>query len=164
MIVDGEFLSQTQVQRLLDMVRKDAMEYAGQFYDRSRKGLTGDGGRSEKFRAFWMEIGLRLARDPQDCFVAANYDKFIEDVLERYTELMQRPDVKEEDKYLMHLANIVHAMLAQQTQHTPIQLKRDSQQFAGDRFENREIIKTYGDHAEPALIAKLLQSSSLTRH
>lgn len=164
MIVDGENLSNSQVRRLIEMVNKDAKEIAGQFFDQCRKGLLGDGGRAEKFRAFWTEIGFRCGRDPQDCYVESQYEHFIEDVREQYCNLLQRPDVKEADKRLMHQAIIVQTMLGIHSQRVPVQVKRDSQQFVGDRFETKQIAETYGAHAEPSLVDKLMASSNLTRH
>lgn len=165
MIVDGERLSRAQVRRLVEMVNKDAKEIAGQFYDQCRRGLMGDAGRSEKFRAFWSEIGFRCGTDPQTCFVESQYEKFIEDVRSHYAHLLTQPHVAEADKQKMHQALIVQAMLGANSQRIPIQVTRDSQNFAGDRFENREIASVHGNHVEPSMVARLMNSTAhSTKH
>lgn len=154
MIVDGEELSNTQVRRLLDMVRKDAQEYAGQFYDQCR---------SKKFRTAWVEVGLRAGRDPQMCFVDAQWGHFVEHVRSLYAQMLTSPRVSEEDKYRMHQALVVQAMLGAESQNTPIQMAPGTQQFEGEKFENKQIASTFGEYAEPSLMKRLL-STTATRH
>lgn len=154
MIVDGEDLTQSQVRRLLDMVRKDAQEYAGQFYDQCR---------SKKFRLAWTEVGLRAGRDPQMCFVDAQWGHFVEHVRALYAQMLTSPRVAEDDKYRMHQALIVQAMLGAQSQNTPVQLAPGTQQFEGEKYENKQINAAFGEYAEPSLMKKLLGTTA-TRH
>lgn len=163
MIVDGQNLTRQEVRRLVDMFNKDCKEYAGRFFDASRKGKLGDAGRSEKFRAFWSEVGFRCGRTPQECYVESHYQNFAEDVRTEYARLLALPHVKEADKYRMHQAIIVQQVLGMDSQNTPVQMGRDSQQFHGDSFEVKEIVKNYGTHAEPSLIDKLMNSTDMTR-
>lgn len=155
MIVDGEKLTRSEVRRLLDMVRKDAQEYAGQFYDQCR---------SAKFRSAWAEVGLRSGRDPQMCFVDAQWTHFVEHVRSLYAEMLTSPKISEPDKYRMHQALIVQAMLGAQSQQVPIQLAPGTQQFEGEKYENRKISEIHGAHAEPSLMAKLMSSVAATKH
>lgn len=164
MIIDGDRLSKSEVRKLLKFFDDECREYAGQFFDMCRKVLVGDGGRSEKFRAFWSEIGLRCGKDPQYCYVESHYQNFAEDVRRELAGLLARHDVKEADKQRIHKALIVQQALGMDSQHVPVQLQKDSQQFAGDSFEVKEIAKTYGNHVEPSLLAKLMSSTAQTRH
>lgn len=164
MIVDGEKLSKSEVRKLVAFFDHECKEVAGDFFERCQKGDLGDGGRSAKFRTFWSEVGFRCGRDPQLCYVDSHYQNFAEDVRRALAGLLARPDVSEFDKQRIHKALIVQEMLGLASQHTPVQIAQDSQQFAGDRFETREIVKTYGKHAEPSLVNKLLSTTATTRH
>lgn len=163
MIVDGENLSNRAVRDLVKFFDHECKEAAGDFFDRCRKGLMGDAGRSEKFRNFWREVGFRCGKDPQLCYVETHYQNFAEDVRRGLAGLLGRPDVPEKDKERIHKALVVQEILGMNSQHTPVQLSKDSQQFAGDRHEVKQIATTYGNHAEQSLIQKLL-STTATRH
>ena len=79
-------------------------------------------------------------------------------VLDRLVEL-----VREADKQQIHKALIVQQMIGMNSQLTPLQLTKDSQQFAGDGHEVKQIATTYGNHPEPSMIDRLL-STTATRH
>lgn len=163
MIVDGERLTKSEVRKLVKFFDHECKEMAGEFFEQCRKGLLGDAGRSEKFRAFWSEIGFRCGADPQTCYVESHYQNFAEDVRAMLAGLLGRPDVRDVDKETIHKALIVQEILALDSQHTPVQLHKDSQQFAGDGFEVKQIASTYGNHPEPSAINRLLNSTA-TRH
>lgn len=152
MIVDGQILTNQQVRALIRMVRKDAEEYAGQFYDQCR---------SAKFRSAWVEVGLRTGRDPQLCFVEAQWKHFVEHVRTLYVQMLTSPRVSEADKYRIHQALIVQAQLGAQSQDIPIQLAPGTQQFEGEKYENRQTAINFGDKAEPSLVKRLLNSTAL---
>lgn len=164
MIVDGEKLSHSEVRRLIKFFDHECKEIAGQFFEKCRKGSFGDAGRSEKFSAFWSEVGFRCGLDPQECYVVSHYQNFAEDVRRELAGLLARPDVRETDKQTIHKALIIQEMLGLHSQHTPVQLQQDSQQFAGDPVETRDIAKTFGNHVEPSQLAKLMASTASTRH
>ena len=69
MVVDGEHLTKSEVRKLVKFFDHECKEMAGTFFEQCRKGLLGDAGRSEKFRTFWAEVGLRCGADPQLCYV-----------------------------------------------------------------------------------------------
>ena len=163
-MVDGERITKSELRRLIKFFDHECKEVAGAFFEQCRKGLLGDAGRSEKFRAFWSEIGFRCGKDPAECYVASHYQNFAEDVRAHLAGLLARPDVPEHEKQTIHKALIVQQMFGQNSQHVPVQLNQDSQQFAGDRFENREIVKNHGAHVEPSMMQKFLGSTSNTRH
>jgi hypothetical protein len=161
MIVDGQKLSQQEVRRLVKAFNDECRNVAGEFYDQCRKGLLGDAGRSEKFRTFWTEVGFRCGRDPQVCYVETHYLNFAEDVRKIWAGLLARPDVTERDKETIHKALIVQEVLGLHSQHVPVQLSKDSQQFAGDPFEVKETAKTFGNHVDPSLLSKILGSTRI---
>lgn len=163
MIVDGERLTGSEVRKLVQYFDHECREMAGTFFEQCRKGLLGDAGRSEKFRAFWSEVGFRCGRDPQLCYVETHYQNFAEDVRRELAGLLGRPDVRERDKETIHKALIVQETLAINSQNTPVQLHKDSQQFAGDGFEVKQIASTYGNAPEPSMIQRLMNSTA-TRH
>lgn len=152
MIVDGEHLGRREVKVLLDMVRRDAEEYAGQFYDKCR---------SEKFRKAWSLVGLQTGRDAQRCFVEMQWPHFVEHVRALYAQMLMSPRVTEDDKHRIHQALIVQAMLGARSQRVPIQVAPDTQQFEGEKYENRKIAEVFGTHSEPSLIKKLMGSTAL---
>lgn len=163
MIVDGENLTKSEVRKLVKYFDHECKEMAGEFFEKCRKGLLGDAGRSEKFRAFWSEVGFRCGKDPQLCYVETHYQNFAEDVRRILAGLLARPDVREKDKEQIHKALCVQEILGAHSQHTPVQLHKDSQQFAGDGYEVKQISTTYGNHPEPSQIDRLLRSTA-TRH
>lgn len=163
MIVDGERLTKSEVRKLVKFFDHECKEMAGEFFERCRKGLLGDAGRSEKFRAFWSEVGFRCGTDPQICYIESHYTNFAEDVRRELAGLLARPDVKERDKEQIHKALIVQEILGMTSQHTPVQLHRDSQQFAGDGHEVKKTALNFGNHVEQSAIDKLLNTTA-TRH
>lgn len=164
MIVDGQRLSKREVRRLVKLFDDECKEAAGQFFDRCRTNAFGDAGRSEKFRAFWSEVGFRCGRDAQECYVISHYSNFAEDVRRELAGLLGRNDVAERHKEDIHKALIIQQMLGAVSQHTPVQLAKDSQTFAGDGYENKQTAINYGNHAEPALVNRLMGSTNFTRH
>lgn len=164
MYVDGQKITKSEVRRLIKAFDDECKNVAGQFFDACRKGSFGDAGRSEKFRAFWHEVGFRCGADPQLCYVESHYQNFAEDVRRTWATLLTRNDVTENDKETIHKALIVQQMLGQMSQHTPVQIAKDSQQFAGDPVEVREVSKTFGNHAEKRLVDRLLGSTAVKLH
>jgi hypothetical protein len=162
-LVDGERLSKSGIRKLVKLFDDECREVAGQFFDQCRTGLLGDGGRSEKFRAFWSEVGFRLGRDPQECYVASHYQNFAEDVRTTLAGLLARHDVTDRDKEQIHKALIVQQMLGEASQHTPAQLQKDSQQFAGDGYEVKQTAINFGNAPDQPAIQRLLGSTA-TRH
>jgi hypothetical protein len=61
----------------------------------------------------------------------------------------------------MHQALIVQAVLGAQSQETPIQMAPGTQQFEGEKFENKQIAAAFGERAEPSLMRKLLSTTAV---
>ena len=117
--------------------------------------------RSDDGAVAWTEVGLRAGRDPQMCFVDQQWGHFVEHVRMLYAEMLTNPKVSEPDKYRIHQALIVQAMLSEVSQNTPIQMAPGTQQFEGEKYENKHIAAAFGDYAEPALVNKLLSTTAV---
>jgi hypothetical protein len=117
--------------------------------------------RTAKFRAFWSEIGFRCGKDPQICYVESHYQNFAEDVRAALAGLLARPDVTEFDKQRIHKALIVQQVLGMDSQNTPVQLQKDSQTFAGDRFENKQTAVNFGNAPDQSAMQRLLGSTTI---
>jgi hypothetical protein len=89
------------------------------------------------------------------------HDHFAEHVRQLYTQMLTNPKVEEADKYRMHQALIVQATLGATSQHVPVQLAPNTQQFVGDKYENKQIAADYGERAEPKLVNRLLSSTAV---
>lgn len=161
MIVDGEHLPKSEIRKLVKFFDNECKEVAGQFFDQCQKGLLADAGRSEKFRAFWREIGFRCGKDPQFCYVESHYQNFAEDVRSALAGLLARPDVSEHDKEKIHKVLIVQQILGTNSQHTPVQLQKDSQTFAGDRFENKQTAINFGNAPDQTAMQRFMGSTTI---
>lgn len=109
------------------MLMNDARELAGQFHGENR---------SEKFRLNWPD---------EYKFADANWKSFVQDTITAYATLMGHEHVPEEDKRRMYIARIVWEHASQEGEKdTRLQLFRNTQQFVGDPFENRKILRDFG--------------------
>jgi hypothetical protein len=162
-LIDGEKLTKREVRKLVDIFTHECKEYAGKFFDLCRcSQIPGaDAGRSEKFRAFWDQVGQICKTDPQVCYVESHYQNFAEDVRAMMAGMLARPDVTEFDKQRIHKALIVQQMLGECSQHTPVQLQKDSQAFAGDGYENKQTATNFGNTPDQSALAKLLGSTTV---
>lgn len=119
----------------------DAKELAGCFYERNR---------SEKFRASWPNIMT---------YVNTKWPHFVQGVREGYAELLGRDDVPEEDKERMFAALTDNAeSVYSDAAGSPLQIAKDSQQFHGDKYENRMIREKVGSGA--ASLASRLRTTT----
>jgi hypothetical protein len=126
------------------MMIQDAKELAGQFH-----GLD----RSEKFRTNWPD---------EYKFASSNWKTFIEAVIQSYAVLLGRANVPEEDKHRMYVARLMWEKLSVgKERDNRIQIAPNTQQFVGDKFENRKIKENFGTHGN--FRAKVLNSVA-TRH
>ncbi len=127
MIINGEKISGREQRDLLAMLRHDAEQIAGEFYDMER---------SEKFRLNWPD---------QDMFVQLEWKNFVAAVRLLYTELLGNEQTPEHDKQKMFKAIVMQNTMAQnQEVDTRLQIMPNTQAFVGDKGENRKTIERFG--------------------
>ena len=125
--VAGEQITAKEAGDLVKMICKDAEKFAGEFFGMNR---------SVKFRANWPN---------EYDFAEANWKTFVEPVRAIYAERLGDPKTPPEDARKMHLALVLQAMMgAGQETDNRLQIRPDSQQFVGDRYENKKIIDRFG--------------------
>lgn len=125
--INGENISVHEAAEIIRMFRNDAKQIAGLFHNMNR---------SDKFRANWPN---------EYTFADMEWKNFIEATRQMYVEQLADPTVSQYKKRRMHLAIVLWSMCEQGSMKDPrIQLTLDTQQFAGDKFENKKIIENFG--------------------
>jgi len=126
-VINGEQIGATEAASLVRMLCHDAEEMAGQFHNMNR---------SVKFRANWPDEYL---------FAQAEWKNFVEAVRLMYAKRLGDPKCPPAEARKMHLAMVLQTMAEQGAEKDPrIQLAPGTQQFEGDRFENKKIIEQFG--------------------
>lgn len=142
--INGEKITTKEAATLIRMICNDAKQIAGVFHGMNR---------SDKFRVNWPD---------EYKFADANWKTFVEAARAMYAERLADPKTPKEDARKMHLALVLEAMVAKGSQNdTRLQLAPDSQQFVGDKAENRRILEEFG--RVPNIRAALMNSVA-TRH
>ena len=127
MIINGENVSPQEQRKILKMLRHDAEEVAGEFYDMER---------SEKFRLNWPD---------QDQFVKSEWKNFVAAVRLMYTARLGDPNTPPKDADKMFKAIVMQNMMSQGREtDTRLQIMPNTQTFMGDRAENRRTIEKFG--------------------
>lgn len=127
LIVNGERIEKSEALDLIRMLCNDAKEIAGVFHNMER---------SPKFRANWPNEKL---------FAESQWKNFVEAARCLYAERLGDPKTKPYDARRMHLAIVLYTMAEQGAEkHGGLQIMPGTQQFAGDKAENRKIIDTWG--------------------
>jgi hypothetical protein len=130
MLVNGEQIPKAKAMELIRMLCNDAKQLAGQFHGWNR---------SDKFRANWPN---------EYVFADANWRHFMEAARAYYAHLLGEKNVPENDKHRMFLAIALYDQVAKVSpDFEGIQLAPGSQQFEGDRYENKRITENYGKHS-----------------
>lgn len=129
--VNGEKIPKYKAMELIRMLCNDAKELAGQFHGMNR---------SDKFRANWPD---------EYAFAECNWRNFIEAARSYYAQLLGDAQVSEYDKHRMFLAIALWDQAAKTApeSYPGIQLAPGTQQFEGDKYENRKIAETWGRHS-----------------
>lgn len=126
-VVNGEHLSNDEAAGLIRMLCNDAKEIAGQFHNMER---------SDKFRINWPD---------EDKFAESEWKNFLEAAIQMYTAKLADPKTPLADKRKIHLAIVLNAMMAEgKEKDARLQLAPNTQQFVGDRAENRKILENFG--------------------
>jgi len=130
MLVNGEQIPIDEVKKLLSMFYNDCKQIAGHFYEMER---------SPKFRANW----------PIDTvYVNCNWRNFFQETREFYASLLGNDHVSPYDKHRIFLAIALHDQVEKcSPKFEGVQMFRGTQQFEGDRYENRRITESYGRHS-----------------
>ena len=125
--VNGEQLSNKEALDLIRMLCNDAKQVAGVFHGMNR---------SKKFRANWPN---------EYVFADANWKTFMEAARAMYAERLNDPKTLPSDARKMHLALVLETMVGKDMEKdNRLQLAPDTQQFAGDPFENKKIVEDFG--------------------
>jgi hypothetical protein len=126
--VNGEHIPKSEALSLVRMFYNDAKQIAGVFHGMNR---------SDKFRANWPD---------EYVFADANWRNFLEACRAMYAERLGDPKTPPADARKMHLAIVLHTMVEQEAseKYGGLQIAPNTQQFDGDRFENRKIVENFG--------------------
>lgn len=126
--VNGEPIAKSEAMMLIRMICNDAKEIAGVFHGMNR---------SDKFRANWPS---------EYVFADANWRNFMEAARAMYAERLGNPKTPPNEARMMHLAIVLWDMVAKASpeEYPGIQLAPNTQQFEGDKIENRKIVETWG--------------------
>lgn len=139
LLVDGELLQDEEIIDILKMIDHDCKEFAGAFFEEDR---------SKKFRRTWNTVGKLSKRSAQDCFVDHAWKHFVVHVRAWYADKLASPNVSEKEKEKLHKALIIEYQRGQSKEAKDvIQMAPNTQQFIGDKTENKHISETYGDEA-----------------
>jgi len=139
--INGESVPASEASALIRMLCNDAKKFAGEFHNQNR---------SVKFRANWPNEYL---------FADANWKTFIEAVRAMYAERLGDPKTPPTDARKMHLAIVLWTKMEGMVAPDPrLQLKPNTQQFVGDKFENHKIVDAFGKQSNTFM--ELLMSSA----
>lgn len=143
-VINGENLDTKEAAALIRMLCEDAKQIAGVFHGMNR---------SEKFRINWPD---------EYKFADANWKTFVDAARQMYASRLADPKTPKADARKMHLALVLQAEMAKgQEADNRLQLAPNTQQFEGDKIENRKILQKFG--RVPNFRAALLNSVA-TRH
>lgn len=143
--VNGEHIPVSEALELIRMLCNDAKQIAGEFHNMER---------SDKFRANWPN---------ENTFAESEWKNFVEPVRQMYAEMLGNPKTPPADARKMHLAIVLYTMAEQGAEKAPhLQIARNSEQFHGDRAENRKIIEKFGKQSMS--FRELAMSSTARRY
>lgn len=125
-------LEEITVKEAMDILRMfygDAYQLAGEFHGNDR---------SDKFRENFPD---------EYTFAESELKTFVEAVRAGYAELLGKDHVNEYDKRRMYLAILLYEKMGQgKEKDNRLQLAPNSQQFDGDKRENKRIVRDFGAH------------------
>lgn len=126
------------------MLISDAKQIAGEFHGQNR---------SEKFRTNWPD---------EYKFAASSWKSFVQPMIIQYATLLGRDDVTEADKRRIYVARLMWEKLGQgKEKDNRLQITPNTQQFVGDRYENKRIARDFGTHGN---FRAAVMNSVATRH
>lgn len=126
LIVAGERISTKEARDLIRMLCEDAKQIAGEFHGMER---------SEKFRANWPN---------EYDFAESEWKTFIEPCRMMYAERLGDPKTSPDEARRMYLSLLLQTELGKgQEADNRLQIAPNSQQFVGDKWENRMIMEKF---------------------
>jgi hypothetical protein len=141
LIINGEKIDKAEAMALLKGLYHEAEECAGEFHGKNR---------SEKFRANWPDETL---------FAKANWKSFVQEARRKYAGKLGDLQVPEAEKRRIHLALVIeHEIAGGREKDARLQLAPNTQQFEGDKYENRKILEKFGK--QPDSLKDLLMTST----
>lgn len=158
-MIDGEVVTDNDLADLRRMIEHDCREFAGVWFEQEPDPIFRQGGRSEKFRRTWNEVGQQVAKEPVEVFVNTQWFRFVGMVRAWYgTRIAKEP---EDIAKRLHQACIVMNLLSEMPDARDVlQMELDSKAFRGDKFENRQIADNYGNQA--AALDSILRGTHTT--
>lgn len=125
--IGGEQITTKEAADLVRMLCNDAKQVAGEFHGMER---------SEKFRINWPN---------ENDFADAEWKNFVEPVRMMYAARLGDPKTPPAEARKMHLALVLQAQMGDgQEADTRLQIAPGTQQFEGDRRENRLTLERFG--------------------
>lgn len=125
--VNGEQISKAEAAALIRMLYNDAKQFAGVAHGMNR---------SAKFRANWPN---------EYVYAEAAWKSYVEATRMMYAERLKDPLTPPGDARKMHLALVLETMTGKdQEKDNRLQLFPNTQQFEGDKHENRKIDDQFG--------------------
>jgi len=142
--INGEQISTKQARDLIRMLYNDAKQIAGEFHNMER---------SEKFRLNW----------PNEYeFASSEWRNFVAATRQMYTARLADPHTPGDVKRRIFLALVLETKIAEgRESDNRLQIYPNTQQFVGDKIENRNILQNFGK--KPNLRAYLRRSTA-TKH
>lgn len=145
-MIDGEVVTDNDLADLRRMIEHDCREFAGVWFEQEPDPIFHQGGRSEKFRRTWGDVGEQVAQDPVEIFVNTQWFRFVGMVRAWYgTRIPREP---ENIAKRLHRACIVMNLLSEMPDARDVlQMELDSKAFRGEKFENKQVADNYGNQA-----------------
>ena len=149
--INGDIVSAKEAGDLIKMLYNDAKQLAGVFHGMNR---------SAKFRKNWPN---------EYVFAESEWKTFIAATRQMYVDRLKDPKTLPSDAKRMFQALYLERLAAEGQEADPrLQLAPNTQQFEGDKYENRRIVEDFGDQsntfAELALGTTALANGALTKH
>jgi hypothetical protein len=139
--INGEFVSSKDAGDLIRMLYNDAKQVAGVFHGMNR---------SKKFRKNWPN---------EYVFAESEWKTFVAATRQMYLDRLKDPKTLPYDAQRMFKALYLERLAAQgQEADNRLQLAPNTQQFVGDKFENKKIAEKFG--TESNSFAKLALGST----
>jgi hypothetical protein len=128
--INGEFISSKDAGDLIRMLYNDAKQVAGIFHGMNR---------SKKFRKNWPN---------EYVFAESEWKTFVAATRQMYVDRLKDPKTLPSDAQRMFKALYLERLASEgQEQDNRLQLAPNTQQFVGDKYENKKISENFGDQS-----------------